>query len=77
MDDTAATISVKRAAQILGVSRGLAYEMARQGRLPVIRFGRRLLVPKKALDALLEGRWPCPGDAPTGDHGGRDGQAKG
>jgi len=47
------TLSIEETARLLGISRGLAYEMARRGKLPVIRFGRRFLVPKKALERLL------------------------
>jgi len=47
------TLNIKEAAQLLGISRGLAYEMARCGKLPVIRFGRRLLVSKGALERML------------------------
>ena len=47
------TISVEEAAAALGISRTLAYESIRRGDLPVIRIGRRLLIPKHALDELL------------------------
>ena len=47
------TLTIEEAAQILGISRGLAYELARGGRLPVIRFGRRLLIPRGALENML------------------------
>ncbi len=40
--------------RILGLSRGATYEAARRGEIPVLRFGKRLLVPKKALDQLLK-----------------------
>ena len=53
-------VTVDQAAKALGISRGLAYEMARQGRIPVIRLGRRLLVPRSALERMLaesDGRW--------------------
>jgi excisionase family DNA binding protein len=46
--------SVEEAARILGVSRGSAYTLARVGALPTIRLGKRLLVPKAALEKLLE-----------------------
>lgn len=46
-------LSVPEAAKLLGISRGLGYELARCGKLPVIRFGRRLLVPKAALEKML------------------------
>ena len=54
MDIERLTLTVEEAARCLGVSRNLAYEMARQHRLPIIKFGRRLLVPRKALLELLE-----------------------
>ncbi len=47
------TLSVEEAAHLLGISRGLAYELARSGQLPVVRLGRRLLVPKVALERML------------------------
>jgi excisionase family DNA binding protein len=47
------TLTVPEAAQILGVSRGVAYEAARTGELETIRLGRRLLVPRARLMALL------------------------
>lgn len=47
------TITVEQAGELLGISRALAYEMARTGKLPVLRFGRRLVVPKKAIENML------------------------
>jgi excisionase family DNA binding protein len=47
------TISVDEAAMILGISRGAAYANAKSGALPTIRLGKRLLVPKAALEKLL------------------------
>ena len=47
------TLSVEEAAHLLGISRGLAYELARSGQLPVVRLGRRLLVPKVSLERML------------------------
>jgi len=54
MDKEKQTITVEEAAKVLGIGRGLAYEMARTGRLPTIRFGRRLVVPLRAVERLLE-----------------------
>lgn len=39
---------------MLGVSRALAYQMANNGQLPVIRCGHRLLIPLKAFEDMLE-----------------------
>jgi excisionase family DNA binding protein len=47
-------VSVTEAAQLLGISRGLAYELARAGQLPSLRLGRRLVVPRAALLTWLE-----------------------
>ena len=48
------TYSVEEAAALLGIGRGLAYEMVREGTLPGLRLGqRRILVPRGALEALL------------------------
>jgi excisionase family DNA binding protein len=46
-------LSVPETARMLGISRGLAYELARSGQLPVLRLGKRLLVPKIALERML------------------------
>jgi len=49
-----ATISVEEAAAVLGLSRGQAYVEARSGgSFPVMRIGRRYLVPVPALIAWL------------------------
>ncbi len=53
-----ATLTVEEAAQRLGISRTLAYELARRDELPVrvIRLGRRVVVPRLALETVLAGR---------------------
>ena len=51
------TLTVEEAAYLLGISRGLAYELARGGKLPVVRLGRRILIPRVALERMLER--PC------------------
>jgi excisionase family DNA binding protein len=52
-DSECRTVSVEDAGRILGLSRGSAYAAARAGALPTIRFGKRLLVPKAALERML------------------------
>ncbi len=49
------TLTVEEAAEVLGISRAFAYEAARRGDIPSIRIGRRILVPKAALNRLLSG----------------------
>jgi excisionase family DNA binding protein len=46
--------------QQLGISRAFAYEAVRRGEIPSIRIGRRVLVPRVALDRLVNG----PSDGP-------------
>jgi excisionase family DNA binding protein len=46
-------LTIAEAAEVLGISRAFAYELATRGELPVIRLGRRRLVPRKALLAML------------------------
>jgi len=49
------TYTVEEAARALGISRGLAYQMVREGRLPALRLGqRRLIIPRAALEDLLK-----------------------
>jgi excisionase family DNA binding protein len=45
--------SVTEVGELLGISRAFAYELVARGDLPVIRLGRRRLVPKVALLSLL------------------------
>ncbi len=46
--------TVSEAAQMIGVSRNYAYELVRQGQLPVIKFGKRLLIPRVQLEKMLD-----------------------
>jgi excisionase family DNA binding protein len=59
------TVTVAQAAVMLGISRTSAYERVRRGEIPTVRLGRRLLVPKARLLAMLEGEPPA--NAPTED----------
>ena len=40
--------------RMLNLSKPTVYAMIRQGAIPSIRFGRRVVVPRKALEQLLE-----------------------
>jgi excisionase family DNA binding protein len=46
-------LSVTEVAKLLGISRALAYELVARGDLPALRLGRRVVVPRVALAALL------------------------
>ena len=45
--------TVTEAAEILGISRPTAFQGVERGEIPHIRVGRRILIPKAALDKLL------------------------
>ena len=47
---------------MLGIGRSKVFEMLRAGRLPVLRMGRSVRIPRRALTAWIEentetGRW--------------------
>ena len=48
------SLTVEEAAEALGISRGLAYEAVRLGQIPSVRIGRRILIPRKALEEQLQ-----------------------
>ena len=49
------TLTVEEAAKELGIGRSLAYSLAQAGELPgVIRLGRRILVSRAQLNAVLD-----------------------
>ena len=50
----AVTMSVPEAGRRLGIGRNAAYEAAARGEIPMIRIGRRMLVPRAAFDRMLE-----------------------
>lgn len=49
-----ATMTVTQAATVLGISRASAYECVRLGSIPSLRLGRRIVIPVRALEALLD-----------------------
>jgi helix-turn-helix protein len=51
--ETEPVVTVERAGQVLGLSRGSAYEAVRRGEIPSLRFNRRVVVPTARLLALL------------------------
>jgi excisionase family DNA binding protein len=46
-------LTVAEAGELLGISRAFAYELVARGELPSIRLGRRIVVPKTALLAMV------------------------
>ena len=54
-DSERQTYTVRETAAVMGLSLGVTvtYELLRQGRLPGLRLGKRWVVPRVQLDALL------------------------
>ena len=46
-------LTIPEVAELLGISRNFAYELVKRGEIPVIRFGKRILIPKVALENKL------------------------
>lgn len=49
-------LRIPEVARELGIARSLAYEMARDGRLPVVRIGKAVRVPRRRLEQWIEDR---------------------
>ena len=47
------TYTVPEVAELLGISRSSAYECVRRGEIPALTLGRRVVIAKAAIDALL------------------------
>lgn len=50
------TLTIPEAAQVLGISERLAYELAQRGDIPTLPLGARRVVPSARLLQMLEGR---------------------
>jgi len=51
--DNKLVYTVPEAAKRLGFSRNFGYELARTGQIPIVRFGKRMVVPKASFDKML------------------------
>ena len=60
--DEPLTLSVQTTARMLGLSRASAYEAIRTGQIPSIRFGRRIVVPRAALNRMISQADNCKPD---------------
>ena len=49
-------LTVDETAKLLRISRGSAFEACRNNSIPNIRIGRRILIPRARLEAMLAGR---------------------
>lgn len=48
-------LSIAEAAEVLGVSDDLIYELTARGELPCLRLGRRKVIPMVAIQAIIDG----------------------
>ena len=48
------TLSVEEMGELLGVSRLVAYNLVHRADFPTLRIGKRILVPKKQLEAWMD-----------------------
>lgn len=48
-------MSITETAEFLGLSRNMVYAEAQAGRLPIVRFGRRILVVRALLNDMILG----------------------
>ena len=53
MDSGKLALSVPEVAELLRISRAFAYELVARRELPALRLGRRLVVSRQAIEALL------------------------
>jgi excisionase family DNA binding protein len=52
--ESSKTYSIARAGELLGLGKNATYNAAHRGEIPTIKIGGRLLVPRAALDRMLE-----------------------
>lgn len=48
------TLTVPEAAERLGISRAFAYELVARGEIPFLRLGRRIVIPRRALERMVD-----------------------
>ncbi len=53
---TKLTYTVTETAELLGISRSSAYECVRRGEIPSLTLGRRVVVPRRALEDVARSR---------------------
>ena len=56
-------LTVRQAADALGVSDDLVYELTARGEIPCLRLGRRRVIPRRAIELMLEQAMTQTGDA--------------
>ena len=54
MNNEKLTFTVSETASLLGLSRNSAFKGVMRGEIPHIKVGKRILIPRRALEAMLE-----------------------
>jgi excisionase family DNA binding protein len=52
--DERLVLTVSEAASVLRLSRAFTYELVARGRLPSVRFGRRIMIPRVGIQRILD-----------------------
>lgn len=52
--DQQPVLTVSEAARLLRLSRAFTYELVASGKLPSVRFGRRIMIPRAAIERILD-----------------------
>jgi len=52
--EEAEVLTIAEAAKVLRVARNTVYQATKRGDIPSIRVGRRILIPREALDRMLK-----------------------
>jgi excisionase family DNA binding protein len=52
--DEQPVLTVSEAARLLRLSRAFTYELVASGELPSVRFGRRIMIPRAAIERILD-----------------------
>jgi excisionase family DNA binding protein len=52
--DERLVLTVSEAASVLRLSRAFTYELVARGQLPSVRFGRRIMIPRAAIQRILD-----------------------
>lgn len=53
-DEVRLVLTVVEAGRLLGISRATSYDLVAAGVIPSLRLGKRLVVPRSAIDRMLD-----------------------
>jgi len=61
-------LSIQELRHYLGISQAKAYQLTRSSGFPICRIGRLIRIPRKGLQAWLEGRTAVAGEEEQNEH---------